>query len=91
MGMRGGAVFHSSSISTGVRAWAWLTRSLMVALQGQGFGGEGAGGLDGADVFVPQCVKAGRGLVSIVSTPHAGRLQDTCTVQSMETWRKPNQ
>ena len=31
------------------------------ALQGQGFGGEGAGGLDGAGVFVAQCVKAGGG------------------------------
>ena len=38
------------------------------ALQVQGFGGEGAGGVDGAGVFVPQRVKAGGGLVSIVRT-----------------------
>ena len=31
------------------------------ALQGQGFGGEGAGGFDGAGVFVPQRVEAGGG------------------------------
>jgi hypothetical protein len=31
------------------------------ALQFQGFGGEGAGGSDGAGVFVAQCVKAGGG------------------------------
>ena len=31
------------------------------ALQGQGFGGEGAGGFDGASVFVAQCVEAGGG------------------------------
>jgi hypothetical protein len=31
------------------------------ALQGQGFGGEGAGGGDGAGVFVPYGVKSGRG------------------------------
>ena len=37
------------------------------ALQGQGFGGEGAGGLDAAGVFVPQRVKASGGIVSIVS------------------------
>ena len=33
-------------------------------LQFQSFGGEGAGGGDGAGVFVPQRVKAGGGLVS---------------------------
>jgi hypothetical protein len=38
------------------------------ALQVQGFGGEGAEGLDGAGVLVPQRVKAGDGLVSIVRT-----------------------
>ena len=31
------------------------------ALQGQGFGGEGAGGGDGADVFVLRRLKAGVG------------------------------
>jgi hypothetical protein len=30
MGMRGGAVCHITAISAGVRAWAWLTRSLSV-------------------------------------------------------------
>ena len=35
------------------------------ALRDQRFGGEGAGGFEGARVFVPQCVKAGDGLVSI--------------------------
>src|ERR1035437_10027502 len=30
IGMRGGAVCHSSAISAGVRAQAWLTRSLSV-------------------------------------------------------------
>ena len=34
----------------------------------QGFGGEGAGGLEGAGVFVPHRVEAGSGLVSIVGT-----------------------
>ena len=38
------------------------------ALQGQGFGGEGASGLDRAGVSGAQRVKAGGGLVSIVST-----------------------
>ena len=38
------------------------------ARQFQGFGGEGAGGGDGAGVFVPQPVKAGDGFVSIVIT-----------------------
>jgi hypothetical protein len=38
------------------------------ALQGQDFGGEGAGGFDGAGVFVAQGVEAGGRLVSIVST-----------------------
>jgi hypothetical protein len=38
------------------------------ALQGQGFGGEGAGGGDGAGVFLPQRVKADGGSVSIVRT-----------------------
>ena len=37
-------------------------------LQVQGFGGEGAGGFDGAGVLVAQRVKAGGGLVSIVRT-----------------------
>jgi hypothetical protein len=37
------------------------------ALQVQGFGGGGAGGLDCAGVFVPQGVKAGGGMVSIVN------------------------
>ena len=36
--------------------------------EGQGFGGKGAGGGEPAPVFVPQGVKAGRGLVSIVGT-----------------------
>ena len=30
MGMRGGAFFHMSSISAGVRPWVWWTRSLRV-------------------------------------------------------------
>jgi hypothetical protein len=38
------------------------------ALQGQGFGGEGAGGFEGAGVLVPQRVEAGSGLVLIVGT-----------------------
>jgi hypothetical protein len=41
------------------------------APQVQGFGGEGAGGLDGAGVLGAQRLKANGGLVSIVST-------DTC-------------
>ena len=52
------------------------------ALQFQGFAGEGAGGGVGAGVFVQQPVKAGGGFVSIVSTPHAGSLEelgDTCS------------
>jgi hypothetical protein len=35
--------------------------SLELALQGQGFGGEGVGGLDSAGVFVPQPVDTGGG------------------------------
>jgi len=50
------------------------------ALQRQDSGGEGAGGLDGADAIAAQCVRAGGGLVSIVSSPHAVRLEDTCLV-----------
>ncbi len=46
------------------------------ALQGHGFGGEGADGLGGASGFVPRGVKAGGGLVSTVSSPHAGRLEE---------------
>ena len=42
------------------------------ALQGQGFGGEGAGGRDGEGAFVPQRVKAGGGLVSIMRTAREG-------------------
>ena len=38
------------------------------ALQFQGFGGEGADGLDGVRVFPAQRLKAGGGLVSIVGT-----------------------
>jgi hypothetical protein len=38
------------------------------ALQGQFFGGEGAGGFDGAGVLVPRGVEAGGGFVSIVRT-----------------------
>jgi hypothetical protein len=38
------------------------------ALRDQRFGGEGAGGFEGARVFVAQRVKAGGGLVSIVRT-----------------------
>src|ERR1017187_8490197 len=38
------------------------------ALQFQGFGGEGAGGLDGADVFVPESVKAGAELVTLAGS-----------------------
>ena len=34
------------------------------ALQGQGFGGAGAGGFDGSGVFVAQSVKADGGQVS---------------------------
>ena len=38
------------------------------ALQGQGFGGEGAGGFDGAGVLVPQGVKAGGGQRLLLAT-----------------------
>ena len=41
--------------------------SLEFALQVQGFSGEGEGGFDGAGIFIAQCVKAGGGLVSIVT------------------------
>jgi hypothetical protein len=43
-----------------------LTRSLRVRSRVKVFGGEGAGGFDGAGVLVAQRVKAGGGLVSIV-------------------------
>jgi hypothetical protein len=54
---------------------AWADPFPEGALQGQRSGGAGAGGGDGAKVLVPQRVKAGGGLVSIVSSPHAGRLE----------------
>ena len=38
------------------------------ALQGQGFGGAGAGGLDGAGVLVAQGVRVGSGLASMART-----------------------
>ena len=38
------------------------------AFQGQAFGGEGAGGLDGARVFVAQGVKAGGGWWLLLAT-----------------------
>jgi hypothetical protein len=38
------------------------------ALQGQGFGAEGAGGFDGARVFVAQRVKAGGGQGLLLAT-----------------------
>ena len=44
-----------------------LAFSLELALQFQRFGGEAAGGFDGAGVFVARCVKAGGELVSIVT------------------------
>ena len=43
------------------------------ALQVQGFGGEGAGGFDGAGVVAPQRLKIGGGLVSIVRTLRCSR------------------
>jgi hypothetical protein len=46
------------------------------ALQGQRFGAEGAGGANGAGVFVPQRVKPGSGLVSKVRT-------DTCLMMGL--------
>lgn len=47
------------AISAGIGEQAYLTRSLRVALQGQGFEGQGASGFDGARVFVAQGVQAG--------------------------------
>ena len=55
MGMRGGADCHMRSISAGVRASAWLTRSLKGAVQGQGSGGEDADGFEGALFAPPFC------------------------------------
>jgi len=68
IGIRGGAVCHIRAIFAGVRAKQRqafsiqpLAFSLVLALQGQGFGGEGAGGCDGAGVFAAQGVMAGGG------------------------------
>ena len=49
------------------------------APQVQGFGGEGAGELDGAGVLGAQRLKANGGLVSIVST-------DTCSGRKLSAW-----
>jgi len=52
---------HSSSISAGVRAVGLVDEVAEGALQGQGFGGEAAGGFEGAGVLVAQGVEAGGG------------------------------
>ena len=59
------------------------------ARQGQGFGGDGAGGLDGAAVFVPQGVEDGGGLVSIVR-PLSGYNPTLATARWPECWRTRN-
>ena len=61
VGVRGGAVCHIRAISTGVRLHSVFriphsTFRTHHALQGQGFGGEGAGGFYRAGVFVAQRV-----------------------------------
>ena len=63
MGVRGGAVCHISPISAGVRLEQPQARSLCIlhsafclerALQFQGLGGEGAGGLNATGGFLAQ-------------------------------------
>jgi|ERR1019366_1263372 hypothetical protein len=58
----------SSSISAGVRPWAWLMMSLSVRSRFRVSAARGAGRGDGAGVLVPQRVQTGGGLVSIVRT-----------------------
>ena len=61
MGMRGGAVCHMSAISVGGQGVGLVDEVAEGALQFQGFGGEGEGGVNGAGELVPQRVDAGGG------------------------------
>ncbi len=65
--MLGGAVFHMRSISAGVGAADLVDEVAEGALQLEGFGGTGAGGMDRAGVFVPQCVDSGGGYWSCLA------------------------
>lgn len=56
-------------------------------LQFQHSDGEGAGGFDSAGVSVPRRREAGGGLVSIVSIPHAGRLEGASDSAKFEAIR----
>ena len=58
---RGGAVFHISSNSAGVRKPAWLTRALRVRSSFKVSTATARAGGDGADVFVPQHMDTGGG------------------------------
>ncbi len=59
MAGRGGAVFHSRVISAEVGEQGLVDKVAEGALQGQGIGGKGVGGGNGAGVFAEQRVKSG--------------------------------